>query len=191
MQKKLILASASPTRKKILLETGLAFDVIPSDYEENMTLPLPPKELAIHLSKGKAAAVASKNPDAVVIGADTFVVYNGVLIGKPHTPSKAIETLQMLSGKVHTIVTGFTIIHKESGRSVEEAVETKVYFKKLTLQEIEEYVETGESLDNAGAYAILENGKAFVEKVEGDYLNIAGLPVSAVLGALQKFGITI
>ncbi len=191
MKKKIILASTSPNRKELLSETGLAFDIVHSNYEEDMTLPLAPKELAMHLSKGKAMAVAELNPEAIVIGADTFTVHNGKIIGKPHTPEKAKETLRMFSGVSHTVVTGFTVIHLAEKREQSHAVETKVHFRNLSEAEIEAYVATGEPLNKAGAYGIFQLGRNLIEKVEGDISNVAGLPIATVIETLKGFGVEI
>ena len=187
--KKIILASGSPRRKELLDKTGILFEVIPNVYEEDMSMNLSPIELAIFLSKGKAEDVANKNPNAIVIGADTFVVLGDQILGKPHTKDKAKETLSMLRGKQHSVITGFTIIEKSLNKSISKAVETKVYFKNLTNEEIEDYVNTGEPLDKGGSYAIQGIGKKLVEKIEGDYSNIVGLPVNDVLKALKEFDI--
>ncbi len=187
--KTIILASTSPRRKELLAKTGVDFEVLAGDYEEDMTLPLSPLELAKHLSLGKAESVAKDNPDAVVIGADTFVAFGEHVLGKPHTKEKAKEMLQMLNGKQHSIITGFSIVHKSAGKIVSEAIEAKVYFRNLTESEIDEYISTGEPLDRAGGYAIQGGGAKFVEKIEGDYDTIVGLPVIEVVKALKEFGI--
>lgn len=187
MGRRIILASTSPRRKELLEKTGLVFEVVGSDYEEDMTLVLPPTELAKYLSRGKAEAVAKNHPDAVIIAADTFIIYNGKVLGKPHTLEKAKEILRMLSGNPHTVVTGFTVIDAQNGESSSEAVATNVYFKNLNEQEIDDYIATGEPLDRAGAYAIQGLGKSFVNHIEGDYDNVVGLPTTAVLKALKHF----
>ena len=116
--RKIILASTSPRRKELLAKTGLKFRAIPSDYKEDMTLKLPPKELAKVLSMGKAEAVARKYKDAIVIGADSFIVYRGRVLGKPHTPTRARAMLRRLNGKVNAVVTGFSIIDTRAGKRV-------------------------------------------------------------------------
>lgn len=184
MNKRIILASTSQRRKELLSRTGLTFDVIPGEYEEDMTLPLPPKELVMHLSEGKALDVAQKYKDAIVIGADTIVVLGDKALGKPHTKERAKEMLNMLNGGSHSIITAFTIANLENNKVVTKAVETKVYFKQLTDKEIDNYIATGEPLDRAGAYAIQQLGGQFVEKIEGDYDNTVGLPVQDVINTL-------
>lgn len=187
--KRLILASSSPRRKELLVKTGIIFEIIPSTFEEDMKIPISPKELAILLSKGKAQSVADKNPDAVVIGADTFVIFGDKVLGKPHTNEKAKETLHMLSGEEHSVITGFTIIEKSANKSISKTVETKVWFKDLSEKEIDEYVDTGEPLDKGGAYAIQGLGGKLIEKIEGDRSNMIGLPINDVLKTLREFGI--
>ena len=189
MSRKVILASTSPRRRVLLEKTGLMFEAISSDYEKDMTLTLPPKELAIHLSFGKAKAVVEKYPDAIIIAADTFVVFQDSVLGKPHTPHNARIMLRMLSGNAHSVITGFTILEGPEGRRYSDTTQTNVYFKKLTDTEIDAYVASGEPLDKAGAYAIQGLGGELVEKIEGDYSSMVGLPISAVVEALKKFGV--
>ena len=180
----LILASSSPTRRRLMEEAGLKFEVIPNDFKEDMNLPLPPRELAIRLAIGKAEAVAKKLKEAVVIGADTFVVFEGKIIGKPHTPEKATETLKMLNGKAHIIISGLTVIYGD--KSISKAVETKVFFRNLSDNEINDYVATGEPLEKAGSYAIMENGWKFVDRIEGSKTNVSGLPTEELLNILKE-----
>ena len=187
--KKLILASGSPTRKKLFVDAGLVFEIDPSSYKEDMSLQLSPEELAKYLSRGKAEAVANKYGQAVVVGADTFVVYQNKILGKPHTPDKAKEMLGMLSGKEHLVITGFTIVDTEDKKIISKAVITRVFFKNLTAKDINDYVATGEPLNKAGSYGILESGGKFVEKIIGSKTNVAGLPMEEVLCALNEFGI--
>lgn len=189
--KKLILASTSLTRKKLLVEAGLVFEIVSSNYEEDMSIPLSPKKLAMHLSEGKAEAVADRHKDAVIIGADTFIVYKDKILGKPHTGDKAKEMLKMLSGKQHSAITGFTVIDSGNNKSVSRVIETKVFFKKLSDKEVNDYVATGEPLNKAGAYAILEKGKNLVEKIDGSESNVAGLPMQELLETLKEFEVKI
>lgn len=185
--KKIILASGSPNRKKILMDAGIDFEVDPSNYEEDMTLPMNPHDLVIHLSHGKASDVATRHKSGLVLGADSIIVYEDKRLGKPHTPERAVEMLKMLSGKEHEALTGFTIIDTENGKTISKAVATKVLFKDLSDQEIKEYVATGEPLERAGAYAIQLGGKKFVDKIEGSKTNVAGLPIEELLEILKEF----
>jgi len=187
--KKLILASGSPTRRKLFTEVGLTFEIDPSNYEEDMSLSLSPKELAKHLSKGKADAVAKKHQQAVVVGADTFIVFQDKILGKPHTAERAKEMLKMLSGKKHLVITGFTIVDLENNKTISGAVETEVFFRDITDKEIDDYVATGEPLEKAGSYGILEGGGKFVKEIFGSKSNIAGLPMEAVMEELTNFNI--
>lgn len=190
---KIILASASPRRKKLFEKLQIPFSVEVSDYEERMDLELKPPELAKALSRGKAEAVAMrhKGEEAIIIGADTFVVLNNKILGKPHFAEKAREMIRELSGKAHSVITGFTIIDAKSGKTVSRAVESRVYFRKLTDKEIDNYVKTGEPLDKAGAYAIQEAGSVLIEKTEGDYTNIVGLPLAPLVEEFKNFGISL
>ena len=184
--KKIILASGSPRRKDLLTDAGIKFDIDVSDYEEDMTLDLSPRELAKHLSLGKASAVANRHKNAIIVAADTFVVLKGEVLGKPHTKEKAKEMLKKLSGQIHSIITGFTIIDTETGKTISEAQESKLYFREILPEEIDEYVDSGEPLDKAGAYAVQGGGGKFVEKIEGDYTNIIGIPMKAFLEKFKK-----
>lgn len=189
--KKIILASASPRRKEILEKTGLKFTVDVSDYEEDLDSEFPPRTLARFLSQEKAMAVAGKYPNAIIIAADTFIVFKKKIFGKPHTPGEARRMLKALNGERHSVITGFTIIDTENKRRLSRSVETRVYFKKMTMKEIEAYVKSGEPLDKAGAYAIQGLGATMVRKIEGDYFNVMGLPLNALMEGLKRFGVYI
>lgn len=186
--KQLILASASPNRKELLERTGIPFIVIPSDYEEDMTQDLPPHELAKTLSLGKAESVALEQSDSVVLAADTFVLHNNQLLGKPHTPERAREMLRTLSGTTHQVITGYTIIDTDTGTTISKSVETSVWFTHLTDQTINDYVATDEPLECAGSYAIQGKASSLIERVEGDFFNIVGLPLSQIVSDLEPFG---
>lgn len=187
--KQLVLASRSPARKEILQRTGIAFTVDVSNYKEDMTLSMPPQELAKYLSKGKALDVAARHKNAVVLGADSFAELNGQLMGKPHTNEKAKQMLRGLSGQAHSFITGFTIIDSDSKKEVSGVSVTKVYFKKLTAKDIDNYLAREDVLNNAGAYIIQELGSVLVEKIDGSYTNVMGLPLARVADALKEFGI--
>ncbi len=189
LPRRIILASSSPRRKDLLSLVGLNFEVDPGDYEERMDLGMPPRSLSRFLSRKKAETVAAKYRDAIVIAADTFILFRGRLMGKPHTKKEARRMLEALNGKTHSVITGFTVIDTMSGRSLSRSVETKVSFKRLTPTEIESYVRTSEPLDKAGAYAIQGLGAVIVKKIEGDYFNVIGLPLSSFADALKKFGV--
>jgi septum formation protein len=188
-KRKVVLASASPRRRDLLALTGLSFSVDPGSYKEVLPPGVRPRLLARRLSSEKAKAVAKRHSSALVIAADTFIVYRDHLLGKPHTEKEAIRMLGLLNGRSHSVVTGFTIIDTVTGKSVSKSVETKVWFKKLSKKEMASYVKTGEPLDKAGAYAIQGLGSLIIEKIEGDYFNVIGLPLSALAEALKKFGV--
>jgi len=189
--KTIILASASPRRKELLEKIGLRFKVEPSHYEEDMHSELEPHEFARKISLEKAAAVASKHKNAIVIAADTFIVFGGQILGKPHTESDARKMLGTINGMSHSVITGFSIMDTGKNKTITKSVETKIHIRKLTPAEIDAYVKSKEPLDKAGAYAIQGLGAVFVERIEGDYFNVIGLPLSALTEALKEFGINI
>ena len=184
----IILASASPRRKELLALTGLKFRVDAGDYEEDLGLNLKPHALAKHLSREKARAVSQKYKYALIIAADTFIICGNNLLGKPHTEKEAVRMLTMLNGKSHAVITGYTVLDTETGKNVSRSVETKVWFKKLSRAEIRAYVKSKEPLDKAGAYAIQGLGSLIVKKIEGDYFNVIGLPLTSLADTLKMFG---
>jgi len=187
--KTIILASGSPRRKELLKKIGFNFEVEPSNCEEYINSKLRPHELAKSLSFEKARTVANKHKNALVIAADTFIVFKGKILGKPYTETEARKMLETISGKPHSVVTGFSIIDTEDKKTVSRSVETKVYIRRLTPSEIDAYVKSREPLDKAGAYAIQGLGSVIVEKIEGDYFNVIGLPLSALTESLKEFGV--
>ncbi|KKQ80719.1 MAG: MAF protein [Parcubacteria group bacterium GW2011_GWC2_38_7] len=189
--KPIILASTSPRRKQILAQSGLLFKAVSSNYEEDMTLKLKPLDLAKHLSKGKVLSIVKKYPNHIIIGADTFIALKEELLGKPLTIKKARQSLKKISGKAVSVITGFTIIDTGTKKSFSKACVTKVFIKKLSTQEIENYIKTNEPLDKAGAFAIQGLGAVIVKKIEGDYLNVMGLPLYELAQALRKFDVKI
>jgi septum formation protein len=191
MTRPIVLASASPRRKELLENIGLKFSVDPAEIAETRTAGLKPAELAKALSLQKARAAALRHADSIIIAADTFGVLDGAILGKPVDAGHAREMLAGLSGRCHSVITGFTVIDSATGRAISRAVETRVYFRKLGRVEIARYVKTGEPLDKAGAYAIQGLGALLVESIEGDYYNVIGLPLCALAGVLKRFGITL
>jgi len=189
--KKIILASASPRRKELLEQIGLEFDIDPSNCEEEMLSDIQPHELARSLSLQKASQVAGSYSNAIIIAADTFIVFGDKLMGKAHTEAEAREMLTALNGNPHSVITGFTILDTEKNNTVSNSVETKVHFRKMTSGEIESYVASGEPLGKAGAYAIQGLGSVIVKEIEGDYSNVVGLPLTALAEALREFGVNI
>jgi len=189
--KRIVLASASPRRRELLEKIGLKFEVEPSNYAEDLRSGLSPDELARAISLEKARVVASRHKNTVVIAADTFIVFRGKIMGKPGTEAEARKMLMMLRGKSHSVITGFTILDTDENKILTKSVETVVHIKNLTSGEIEAYVKSGEPLDKAGAYAIQGLGSVIVERIEGDYFNVIGLPLSALAEGLKEFGIHI
>ncbi len=186
-----MLASASPRRKELLEQIGLQFEVDPSNCEEVMQTDMTPHELAKSLSRQKAEEVAQRYPNSIIIAADTFIAFGDQFMGKAHTDVEAKEMLTELNGKSHSVITGFTIIDTSNGNTASNAVETKVWFRAQTEQEIDSYVKSGEPIGKAGAYAIQGLGAVIVERIEGDYSNVVGLPLSALVQTLKGFGIRI
>jgi septum formation protein len=189
--KSIILASASPRRKELLQQIGIKFEVEPSKCHEDLIFGMKPHVFAREMSLKKARFVAGRHKNSVVIAADTIIVIDGQILGKPHTEQEALKILELINGKCHSVLTGFSLIDSDSNITVSNSVETKVYFKQLTLPEMEAYVGTGESLDKAGAYAIQGLGAVMVEKIEGDYFNVMGLPLCTITEALKEFGIKV
>ena len=191
---KIILASTSPRRFKILKEKGFEFEVYPVRLdEEKFMKSLPPEEAAKRISLEKAIMAAKKIKDGVIIGADTVVVYNNTVFGKPRTPEEAVEMLKLLSGKVHEVITAISIIEVKNGekcREFVECVKTEVKMMKLSEEEIKAYVNTGEPLDKAGAYAIQGLGGIFIEWINGCYYNVIGLPIAKLYELLKEIGVT-
>ena len=189
--KTIILASASPRRKELLEKINLKFEVDASDCEEDTNPGLEPEELVRQLSIKKAKSVAARHKNAIIITADTIGVMGDKILGKPQTENEASKMLQTISGKSHLVITGFSILDPNTNKIFTGTVNTRVYIKKLTGHEIDAYVKTGEPLDKAGAYAIQGIGAVIVEKIEGDYYNVMGLPLNALTEALKEFGINI
>jgi septum formation protein len=189
--KRIILASGSPRRKALLEQLGLKFTVDARVREDTEYAGQEPHQLARETSIKKAESVASDYPDAIIIAADTFGVIDGRIIGKPHSESEARAMLAALSGKSHTVITGFSVLDTITHKAVSRSVETTVHMKRITKSEIEAYMKTGESLDKAGAYAIQGLGAVLVEKIEGDYFNVMGLPLCALAEVLKEFGVNV
>jgi septum formation protein len=189
--RKIVLASSSPRRKELLEKIGLTFSIDPSDYDEKPPFDISPEGIAKVISLKKALKVAPKYPDAIIIAADTFGFFRGKIIGKPANPDEARSILMTLSGKSHRVITGYTILDTSNKQVTTHSAETRVYFKKLTQEEIDNYIKSGEPLDKAGAYGIQGLGSIIVKKIEGDYYNVMGLPLSALAESLKKFGINV
>lgn len=178
----LVLASKSPRRKELLSLITTDFIVKSAEVDETLPQGISPEEAVLYLSKIKAEPL--KNERDTVIGADTIVVLDGKILGKPHNDEEAFAMLRALSGREHSVFTGVTVISPEGEKSFFR--ETKVKFCELSDDEINDYIATGECRDKAGAYGIQGYGSVFVESICGDYFNVVGLPVSALYRALKQ-----
>ena len=184
----IILASQSPRRKELLTQMGLSFRVVVSDIDEHMERSLPPDKLVESISAEKARAVQPlTTPDSLIIAADTVVVLDGTVLGKPADEADARRMLSLLSGREHQVYTGFTILQGDHIHSQSE--ETFVTFRPLTEEEIAAYVSSGEPMDKAGAYGAQGKAALFVSRIEGDYFNVMGLPLYLLGKMLADFGI--
>lgn len=202
----IILASQSPRRKELLEQIGLEFEICPAKGEEIITKSIP-EEVVMELSKQKAEEIAAMvssytdehkdittPSDILVIGADTVVAYDGKILGKPVDEADAKRMLSMLSGNTHSVFTGVTLVLiDKSGRAGELVFfeKTDVKMHKMTEQEIERYIATGEPMDKAGSYGIQGKGAIYIEKIDGDYNNVVGLPITRIYQELKKIGIDI
>ncbi|MFG6384443.1 MAG: Maf family protein [Lachnospiraceae bacterium] len=212
---KLILASASPRRKELLEQIGIKFEILPAKGEEILTSNIP-SQAVLELSKQKATEVAEQveksilnlskqkmnelveqkeqmQKGIVVLGADTIVVFKDKILGKPKDTADAINMLQMLSGNIHSVFTGVTlfILEEDNKRIVSFYEETKVSMYSMTKEEITAYVKTKEPMDKAGAYGIQGRGARYIERMEGDYYNVVGLPIGRIYQELYQSGIEI
>lgn len=187
----IILASQSPRRKEILSLLDVPFKIMVSEADETVEKGLPPYFIAESLSLKKAAAVAKDvTSDALVIGADTIVVSDGKILGKPTDEDDAYKMLSSLSGKWHEVISGVTVLHTKSAESKSFYVKTRVRFAELSDKEIRDYIATKEPCDKAGAYGIQGRGSKFIEEIEGDYFNVVGLPLQRLYQVLKKdFGL--
>jgi septum formation protein len=183
-----ILASASPRRAELLESAGIRFAVVPGHIDET---PLPgelPIDHVLRLAREKAVEVASREDGRFFIGADTIVLCDGEIMGKPRDNDDARRMLALLSGRVHQVITGFAVLDVAQVRTISRAVTTDVVFKELTPGEIDAYVATGCPLDKAGAYAIQGGAAYMVERINGSYTNVVGLPLCEVVAALRELG---
>jgi septum formation protein len=183
----LILASASPRRKQLLEQVGLPFISIPSHIEENEDGNNSERHTLV-LSEKKAKAVFQELKEQWILGADTIVVIDKEILGKPGNQAEALSMLQRLSGKSHEVITGFCILNPSGLVAHSEAICTIVEFKDLHRDEIESYVATGEPFGKAGSYAIQGIGAFMIKGIQGSYTNVVGLPVSALISALEEIG---
>ena len=182
----LILASKSPRRKYLLEQAGLTFSIIPSDFDESSVTMSEPDVYVRMLAEAKAFDISEKHPDSWVIGADTIVLIDNAILGKPAFNEEARTMLKQLSGKTHQVLTGYCICCKNKNTVFSETAKTDVHFKSLSIAEIDWYIQTGEPFDKAGAYAIQGIGTFLVRRINGSYTNVVGLPVCEVIEFLMK-----
>jgi len=181
-----ILASQSPRRRELLNQIGLDFRVHASPADETTDAPLSPPEMARTFATQKAQLVAAEHPSALVLAADTVVIHDGDLLEKPSSPAHARRMLRRLSGTTHDVYTGVALHHRTSDRAVATGRTTHVTFAPLSDEEIQAYVETKSPMDKAGGYGIQDHtGPLFVERIEGDYYNVVGLPLRHLYDTLQ------
>lgn len=180
-----ILASQSPRRQELLRLILSNFDIFPADVDETLAADVALPQAVGMLAAAKAAAVFATHPQAVVIGSDTVVVVDGQVLGKPTDAADAMRMLQMLSGRAHVVMTGYAISNPITGAISHECTQTAVQFADLTIAEIEAYIASGEPMDKAGAYGIQGLGARFVERIDGDYYSVMGLPVQGVYTMLR------
>ena len=188
-QPRLILASASPRRQELLALIGLQFQVLPSRVDESILPGESPSDQVQRLAKTKALQIAIQHPEVWVLAADTIVVQDGLIMGKPDNPEEAAQMLTRLSGRIHEVFTGCCLINRKIEVCHLDYALTEVEFRDLSPREIESYIATGEPLDKAGAYAIQERGASMVKGIKGSYTNVVGLPVCEVIEDLLRLGI--
>lgn len=188
MQASFILASASPRRRELLGALIPGFQIVPSDVDEEPLDGESPEDHVLRLSREKALAVSRANPDRWVLGADTIVVIDGEMLGKPETPAEARRMLATLSGREHTVVTGFALVNGKGGVAANEYVRSGVLFKDISEDEMEWYTQTDEPYDKAGGYAVQGKAAFFIREIRGSYTNVIGLPLCEVVTAMEKAG---
>jgi septum formation protein len=184
---RVVLASASPRRRELLNVIGIPHEVRPANIDETMRAREAPRRHAERLAREKASAVATRDPDLITIGADTVVVINRKVLGKPVDRGDAERMLRLLRGREHTVITAVAV---SRGRKLRSAIEeVRVKFRRLRDDEIEAYIATGEPMDKAGAYGIQGYGATIVERIEGDYFAVMGLPLVRLLGLMRDVGV--
>jgi septum formation protein len=188
---KLILASASPRREELLTMLGLNFTTVPSKVDEEEFTGLLPEQLVQKLAREKVEEVAALVEDTIVIGADTVVVFDGKVLGKPEDQQDAIRMLTELQGRKHSVYTGIAVYGTNSNKLLIDYDRTDVFFRKMDEAEIKGYVKTDEPMDKAGAYGIQGIGGIFVERIDGSYFTVMGLPIHKLMLMLKEFDITI
>ncbi|MFH0838818.1 MAG: Maf family protein [Candidatus Omnitrophota bacterium] len=185
----LILASSSPRRKRLLKKLGLSFRVMPSNLDESMAHDLPPEKLAKKLAYEKARLVAAHCKDGLIIGADTIVVVKGKVIGKPTSYRDAKRILKLLSNTTHRVITALAVIDAKTNKKIVQHENTVVKLREIKKEEIEKFARL--HYDKAGSYAAQENNDALIERVEGDFFNVVGLPLKRLKRMLKRFGVMV
>lgn len=191
MDRKIILASRSPRRKQMLEQIGLQFEIMESEYEEDMNAKNDPYELVKFLALNKARDVARHYDDAIIIGADTVVVMDNKIIGKPKNRETARELLKSFSGREHGVISGFVIIDTKNNLEIVDYGEAMLKFKDLTDEDINDYIDCGDPLDVAGGYNMVAKAPVFLESIKGDFYSIIGLPLNKIYTELRKMGIKV
>lgn len=186
----IILASNSPRRKELLRQIGAAFTSDPADVDERILPGEAPEQYALRVAREKADVAARRAGAGIVIAADTIVVLDGAILGKPADAGDAERMLGVLSGRLHHVITGLVVMDAATGRTLSRTADTRVWFRDLSPEEIRSYAASGEPLDKAGAYGIQGKGALLVRKIEGCYFNVVGLPLSLLAEMLADFGIS-
>lgn len=181
-----VLASASPRREELLRSLGLSFTILPAHIDETWQEGETPAAHVRRLAREKAAAMAVKHPQAIVLGADTIVALDGLILGKPKNRKQAREMLQRLSGRTHTVFTGFALAQESRNVAKTRVVRSAVRFKVISPDEMGWYIASAEPYDKAGGYAAQGMGASFIKSIRGSYTNVIGLPVCEVLEELKK-----
>ncbi|MBN1855786.1 MAG: septum formation inhibitor Maf [Dehalococcoidia bacterium] len=188
MTRRIILASASPGRSELLRRTGIAFDLVPSDCDEDITAPTPEEHVST-LALRKALAVSQHHPDALVIGADSVAELDGEILGKPGSSDGARNMLARLSGHNHRLLTGLAIVDGATGNTYHGVEATIVHMRELSSDEIDAYVSSGEPIEKSGSYELQGLGATIIDRIEGDFSNVVGLPMAHLARALREFGV--
>ncbi len=191
MRPKIILASNSPRRKELLLQIGLSFTPDPADVDERVLEGEAPEAYARRLARQKAEVSGGRTEEGIIVAADTIVVLDSAILGKPADAQDAKRMLRALSGRMHRVITALAVLNRSSEEIAEAAAVTKVWFRELSEHEIDSYVRTGEPFDKAGAYGIQERGALLVDRIDGCYYNVVGLPLTLLAGLLRRFGIEV
>ena len=187
LPKPLVLASASPRRSQLLRQVGFEFSVIPSDIPEPVEDDRSPERHVLDLALAKALKVAEGVESAIVVGADTIVVLDGEILGKPADEREAFSMLRKLSGRTHEVFTGFALVDRPSGKTTSGYEVTRVTFRPLLDEEIRRYIELDRPFDKAGSYGIQDRSALFVERIEGCYYNVVGFPLARFYVYLKEF----